>query len=174
MLDVMSHVLARCNGTEIVDHDGERWIVQKRSPPHLASAALALLAFIMIVNGLVQAVMGGRPLWHNAVAAGILLTVGLVCVWIRRALLRLAAQWATQEVGPSWILADGKLLDGKRRELAALGDLRCKKVFQVFSSSKALALVWPSGNTVIARGNPFGDSVHGCEQVLQSLGITAA
>lgn len=171
----MSDILARCNGTEIVDRNDEIWIVQKRSPPHVLSWIFGLVAFIAIVNALVQGFMGATQRSSEpAVAAGILLVLGVVCVGILVALRRAGARWAEEPVAPSLIIAGGTLLDDHRRPLAALADVRYELIWQLFSSSRALALVWPSGDAIIARGNPFGDSVAGCKNALRSRGITAA
>jgi hypothetical protein len=168
----MTNVLARCNGAEFVDHDGELWIVQKRSPPHITSAVLAATAFILIVNGVVQAIMiVNGDLWEHAISAGIALGIGAIFVRILIGVRRSAAQY-TEEPRPSLIIAGGKLLDRERRELALLAHVRFEKVWQATSSSRALALVWGPHRMIIARGNPFGDSVDGCVHVLRSHGIS--
>jgi len=168
----MEHVLARCNGTEIVDHDGELWIVEKPAPPHTATAVLLTLAFIAFVNGLAQTVLAiSRRDVTNAIAAAITVLLGTVFVLVLNAVRRGAAVRSAEEPGPSMIIAGGKLLDARRRELANLTDVRLDRVFLVFARSRALAVVWPQGKRIIARGHAFGDTIDGCEHVLRSHGI---
>jgi hypothetical protein len=172
----MGNVVSRCNGAELVDQGGELWIIAKRSPPHVASYLLGLIAVILLVNGIVQAVggAGGNP--RLSVGAGaIMFAFGTVFAFALVALRRHAARLAAAEdPGPLLILAGGRLLDGNRRDLVALGEVRYRKVMQLASSSRALALEWPTGEIIIARGNPFGDSIRGFVHALRSHGIAKA
>ena len=174
----MGNVLARCNGVELVDRDEELWIVQRRSPLgffvlHFATWMLGLAAAILLINGATQAAgAAGAARWASVGAAVVMLAVGIAIACGLVALRRRAARRAaTCDAGPDFILAGGRLLDGDRRDLADLGDVRCRKVWQLASSSCALALEWPTGSAIIARGYPLADSVHTCASVLRDRGI---
>jgi hypothetical protein len=172
----MGNVVSRCNGAELVDQGGELWIIAKRSPPHVASYLLGMIAVILLINGIVQAAggAGGDPRF-NLGAGAILLALGTLFVFALVALRRHAARLAaTEDPDPLLILAGGRLLDGNRRDLVALGEVRYRKVMQFGSSSRALALEWPTDKIIIARGNPFGDSIRGFVHVLRSHGIAKA
>src|ERR1044071_4155284 len=105
----MGNVVSRCNGAELVDQGGELWIIAKRSPPHVASYLLGLIAVILLVNGIVQAVggAGGNP--RLSVGAGaIMFAFGTVFAFALVALRRHAARLAAAEdPGPLLILAGG-------------------------------------------------------------------
>jgi hypothetical protein len=55
--------------------------------------------------------------------------------------------------------------------LAPLAHVSVGRTFQLGSSSRALSVAWQGGSTVIARGNPFGDSVDAVEDALRARGI---
>ncbi|MBZ0232410.1 MAG: hypothetical protein K8M05_08660 [Deltaproteobacteria bacterium] len=73
-----------------------------------------------------------------------------------------------------WLVFDrgaGALLDGNGATVAPLERITLEQVWQAGSSSKALAVRHPDGRVVIARGNPFGDSIDAVEHALrQRLG----
>jgi hypothetical protein len=168
----MSRVVARCNGTEIVDRGDEAWITLKDVPSPAWTMVAGLLACVTLVNGTLQgiyaAVKGGN---QHAVAAVVLLGLGLAFVKAGISLQR-AATRAEEAPGKPWLIfADGLLLDAERRELAPIASVRLSRTFQLTSSSRSLTLVWPSGSLVIARGNPFGDSIDDCAAALESLGL---
>jgi hypothetical protein len=104
----------------------------------------------------------------------LLLCAGAACAYGVVAVRRRLANPAPNDPGPALIIAGGRLLDAERRDLAALAVDRYRKVGQIASSARALALEWPGGKTVIARGNPFRDSIAGCVRVLKQRGIAKA
>jgi hypothetical protein len=183
---VMRNVLACCNSTEIVEDRGELWIIKKRPQGGSSSSGLpslipGLLAGIVLINGLVQAI-GSFAAWaagpsetasrFSPIAAAILLLLGAILGYVALAMRRPTAGGVDAELQSAmFILASGRLLDGKRRDLAAVAEVRYRKVGQLTSSSPALALRWPTGERVIARGSPFGDSVDGLIHVLQRHGV---
>jgi hypothetical protein len=158
----MSRVVARCNGTEIVDRGDEAWVTLKDLPSPVWTMVAGLLACIYAL------VKGGN---QHALAAVVLLGLGLAFVKAGISLQR-AATKAEAAPGKPWLIfADGLLLDAERRELAPLASVRFSRTFQLTSSSRSLTLVWPSGSLVVARGNPFGDSIDDCVAALESLGL---
>jgi hypothetical protein len=89
--------------------------------------------------------------------------------------LRRARNQAEEAPGKPWLIfADGALLDAERRELSPLESLRFSRSFQLASSSRALTLTWPTGSLIIARGDPFGDSIDDFVAALESLGLRSA
>jgi len=166
-------VVARCNGTELDRRDGELWIVERPSPPHTAVFVLGLLTAIVLVNAVLQAVFAVRGGSTHAIAAALLATLGGAFAWLTVIVVRAGRRRAAAEPRPLLIvdLAGKRLLDAARRELAPLPAVRVERVFQATSSARALALRWPQGSRVIARGNPFGDSIDDCESVLRAQGL---
>jgi hypothetical protein len=141
--------------------------------PHVTSVVLGMLAAILLINGIVQASggAGGAPRTSLA-TGGVMFVVGVALVYALIALRRSAARKsAADNPAPRFILSGGRLLDGDRRDLAALSDVRTCKVLQATSSSRALVLQWPGGKSVVARGIPFGDSVHDCEHILRVYSV---
>lgn len=168
----MSRVLARCNGTDIVDRGDEVWIVVRDLPSPVWSMVAALLACVTFVNGSLQgiyaAVRGGN---QHAIAAVVLAGLGVAFTKAGIGLSRAAAKAAAEPGKPFLIFADGWLLDADRRELAPLESVRFTRTFQLASSSRALNLTWSGGSRVIARGSPFSDSIADCAAALESLGL---
>ncbi|HEY6080228.1 MAG TPA: hypothetical protein VIW29_15550 [Polyangiaceae bacterium] len=168
----MSRIVAQCNGTEIIDRGDEAWIVMKELPSPVWTIVAALLACVTFVNGTLQgiyaAVRGGN---QHVIAAVVLLGLGFAFMKAGIGLRRAATKAAEAPGKPSLIFADGLLLDGERRELAPIESVRLSRSFQVTSSSRALTLKWPSGSLVVARGNPFGDSIDDCVSALELLGL---
>jgi hypothetical protein len=171
----MSRVVARCNGVEILDRGDEAWIVRKELPLAAWTMVAGLLACVTLVNGTLQGiyawVRGGR---EHALAAFVLLGLGAAFVRVGMGASR-ARTKAEEAPGKTFlIVTEGRLFDAERRELAALESVRLTRTFQLGSSSRALTLVWPQGTLIIARGDPFGDSVDECEAALESLGMRRA
>jgi hypothetical protein len=168
----MSRIVARCNGTEVVDRGDEAWIVLKDLPSPVWVMVAALLACVTLVNGTLQgiyaAVRGGS---EHGIAAAVLLGLGVAFVRAAIGLRRTAAEVEEAPGKPWLIIADGYLLDAERRELAPLESVRQSRTFQLTSSSKSLSLSWPSGSLIVARGHPFGDSIDDCAAALESLGV---
>lgn len=171
----MNRTIARCNDTEIVQRGDEAWIVHKDLPSPVWRMIAALLACITLVNGTLQGIYAvARGGSQHAVASVVLLGLGLAFVKVGIGLRRAASE-AEDAPGKPWlIIADGRLLDAERRELASLESVRLARSFQLTSSSKALTLTWPTGSLVIARGNPFGDSIDDCVAALEALGVPSS
>jgi len=168
----MNRIVARCNGTEIVDRGDEAWIVKRELPSLVWTMVAGLLACVTLVNGTLQgiyAIMRGGS--QHAVASVVLFGLGYAFIRVGISLRR-AATKAEEAPGKPWLIfADGLLLDAERRELAPLESVRYTRTFQITSSSRSLTLTWPTGSAVIARGNPFGDSIDDFTAALESLGL---
>ena len=168
----MKQVVARCNGTEIVDRGDEVWIVMKDLPSPVWPLIAGLLACITLINGTLQAVYAGvKHVWQQGLLALVLLTFGAVFIKVGIALRRAATKAEEAPAQPVLILEGGHLLDAQRRELAPLEAVTLSYVLQLTSSSKALTLTWPTGSLVVARGNPFGDPVDDCAAALEARGM---
>jgi hypothetical protein len=171
----MNHVVARCNGTEIVDRGNEAWVTMKEVPSPAWTMVAGLLASVTVINGALQgiyaAVKGGV---QHGFAAVVLLGLGMAFVKAGLSLRRAATEAAEARGQRVLVFANGMLLDGEQRELCSLEDVKLTYELQLASSSKALTLRWPSGSLVIARGSPFGDPVDECVAALEALGLKLA
>jgi hypothetical protein len=171
----MSRIVARCNGLEIVDRGDEAWVVTKDVPSPVWLMVAALLACVTLGNGTLQVMYGfaKSDRQHGFLGVGLLL-LGFVFVRLGMRFNR-ARNEAQEAPGKPWLIfAEGALRDAERRELAPLESIRWARTFQLASSSRALTLTWPAGSLVLARGNPFGDSVDEFVDALESLGVRSA
>jgi hypothetical protein len=66
-------------------------------------------------------------------------------------------------------LGVGTLVDGDGAVIAPLDEIGVERAWQAGSSSKALVVRHRGGRIVVARGNPFGDSVDAFEQALRAI-----
>lgn len=161
-------VVASCNEQVLCERGHELLIARRRGGVSATVLfVLGLLAFLFGVNGLVQlvAAIGGGAPWQlplALLAATALFAVGLVAA-VRK---RRRDAGAPPEPELVFDRQRGVLCDVHGRVLAPLAQVRFERQFQLGSSSRALACLWPGGSQVIARGNPFGESVDGIEDVL--------
>ena len=165
-------VIARCNGTVLVEHGRHIGVVaQGKSWLGTSVFVLALLTLIAVVNGVVQLLL--QP------GVGAVILVGALAPgWFALRLLRLRkAQRAAPAAEVPWLIFDleGRVLrDHAQTVLAPLDQVVVKQALQLASSSSALRVELPSGAIVIARGSPFGDSVDGMLEALRIRGIKTA
>ena len=164
-------VIATAAGYAIVE-DGVRLHFVNLGGGASASAmfVFGLLAFIALANSVVQMALGrvlfGVVLTLVAVAFGVALQA--VRKWTRARRARGPAhlpRLATLDLGTM------ELLDAAGRPLAALSKVRFQRVFQVGSSSRALAACWDTGRVVVARGTPFAGDVSPLEDCLRARGL---
>jgi hypothetical protein len=168
-------VLARCNGTEIVDRGSETWITLKHVPSPVWLFVAALLACITLINGTLQAIFAFTPSGpKHGIFAVVLLGIGFAFIRVGISLRRARNKAEEAPGAPLFILADGALLSAERELLAPIESVRLARTLQVASSSKALTLSWPGGSAVIASGNPFGDSIDECVEAMQRIGLRVA
>jgi hypothetical protein len=159
--------LARCEGIALLDRGDELWLVRMSSPSPIPIFFLAIIGLIALASGVTQLSIGAPDAAAGALAtAAASLAVGLALVQRRR---RHRRRPITPSA-PMFIFAGGTLLDGKRCALAPLGEVRLTHGWQHTSSRASLVMSWPTGQAVISRGSPFGDSVEAIERALRSLG----
>jgi hypothetical protein len=160
--------LARCNGMVLVQHGSTLGVVERGGGwVPTAGFVAVLLAGILAVNAVVMLARGlwvvGLPLLAAGGAAG---AAAVVLGHRRRRLAADAppAPWLVFDLGARVVR------DGRGAVVGSLDGLRLARVFQVGSSSKALAVYCPA-KIVIARGNPFGDDVGEVEAALRRHGV---
>jgi hypothetical protein len=168
-------MVARCNEMVLLE-DGPRLIIAERETVSATLLfVLGLVSFILGANAVVWLVVGlrgGGTLILGACMAGGALVVGLgLRLALRRRRQAAAAPPVTMLVLDR---ASGTLTDAGGRPLAALAQVGFATQLQLGSSSRALACRWPGGSTVIARGNPFGDSVDDFVDALAKAGFRTA
>jgi hypothetical protein len=168
---LMDPVIASCN-EQVLCRRGDALVLARRPPAPGPTWVFvsALLALILGVNGVVQAVLaatgGGHP-----VAAAVLLGLAAAAGAGLRAVLAARRRAAARPPVPELVFDPGAgvLRDANGRVIAALADVRLERRMQLASSSRALACAWPSGSRVIARGNPFGEGVDAIADALAPL-----
>ena len=162
------HAIADNGRFILADADGRLLFIERRG---LIPAWL-----IFAVNGCLLAGLGllggdGRlpaGLGMIAAAAG----SGWTCVTlIRRRSARNETALDPAEAIVVLDLAAGVLRDAAGEELAPLGQVRFVRRFQATSSSRALHVVWPRGEQVVYRGDPFSGSVEDAVGALERRGV---
>jgi hypothetical protein len=134
------------------------------------AALVALLASTAgVVIGATASITGG----------GIVLAVGIAAVLLFRQLGKVRARKASRAPMelPRYVTIDcaaQEVRDHQGELLGPLAAARLEMVFQVTSSSKALALTLPGTKIVIARGSPFAGDVDRVADVLVQHGVRAA
>lgn len=171
----MPNVLATCNEALLLQ-DGDNLVLARRRELSVTFVfVLGLAAALTGFNALFQLLMaatrsGSWPLALGLAGLSAVLVVALVAV--------LRARRRAKGQGPHYELvldrARGVLLDGAGQVLAPLGGVSFQRQWQVGSSSRALACRWAGGSRVVARGNPFGESVDGIADVLARAGLPVA
>lgn len=156
-------IVARCNGTLLVE-DGDRLGVAEQGGGwiNVAVFVTGLLTVILLVNGVVMLSIVGLA---GAVLVGGSLVLGAALV----GLLRLRRRRRAAPPPAPWLVFDRgarAVIDSNGSQLASFDRVTIERAWQAGSSSKALVLRHPGGRIVIARGNPFGDSVDAFEHVL--------
>jgi hypothetical protein len=165
------HTIATCNGYEVIE-DGPRlyFIDRATNGFTIALFVLGLITLIAGLNGVVWAV--SRQLLLSAILLGVAGVFGSIFVLVLRARRRRASR-AWNELGALAFIdrQTGVAHDGGGQAVAPLGHVTFAPVFQLGSSSKALALKHPGGSIVIARGSPFGGSIDHFTDVLRARGL---
>lgn len=162
--------IARCNGVVLVEsgqvvrliEEGGRWIPTARY-------VAALVALIVGVNGIANPAL---PFAARLVMVAIGVLSGAVAVWLHR---QRKAPADGPQGGVTIAIFDfgaGLLRDPSGQVMAPLSDVRLSRTWQLTSSARALSMSHPSfGRVVLARGNPFGDSVSEIEDALVARGL---
>lgn len=155
--------VARCNGTVLVSDGDTVGLVE------VGGGWINTAFFVTLLIALCMLGTGGALFTVDVTAAATVLAFGIVMVAVSTALLRKKRRIAAAGLPAPWLVFDRtqgivRTPDGAR--MCALAEVRIERVFQVGSSSKALAIFIPN-ELVIARGTPFGDSVDAVEQSLR-------
>ncbi len=166
-----STVIATCN-EQVLCRRGDALVLARRpsAPGPTWVFVAALLAGIAGVNGVIQSVLAATGDGHPLAAAVLLGLAALAGLALGR-VLAVRRRAAAGPPVPELVFDPGAgvLRDADGRVIAALADVRLERRMQLGSSSRALACAWPSGSRVIARGNPFGESVDTIAETLAPL-----
>jgi hypothetical protein len=162
-------VIARCNETALVEDGARVGVVQQEgSWLNTTFFVVVLLESFVLVGGVALVTV-------EVVAGVVLLVIGSLGAWAagvlwkrKRALANSPAQGAPSLV---FDFQAHVLRDGSGTVLAPLQSVRIYRASQMTSSSRALCVSWASGSVLIARGNPFGDSVGAMEDALRLRGV---
>lgn len=153
--------------------DGPRiYFIDRGTGPHLIGLfVVGLIAFITGANALVMLAV-------NIVVAAVMLVVAIVSGGVFMAVWKARRKRMTMPWNQAGLLAyvdrqTGLAHDASGRPLAQLAQVSFAPEFQLTSSSKSLALRHPGGTIVIARGSPFGGSIHDFTDQLRARGFAA-
>jgi len=165
--------IATCGGYEMVEVGPRIYFIDRGTGAHaIALFVLGLLVGLTGINGVVQLSLG------NVIAGLIIGGVGglfaAVFVLVLRARRRrLALRW-DQHAPLAFIdRQTGSAHDGAGQPIAPLAQVAFAPVFQIASSSQALAMKLPGGEIVIARGSPFSGSIDDFTDALRARGLRA-
>jgi len=167
--------IATCGGYEMVE-DGPRIYFIDRGTNGYAVAlfVLGLITVIGGVNAVVQLASGRRHFLAGLILLGVASVFAAVFMLVLRARKRrLALRW--NEHAPLAFIdrQTGAAHDADGHPVAPLAQVAFRPVFQLGSSSKALALHHPNGSIVVARGSPFAGSVDDFVDALRARGLAA-
>lgn len=171
--------LAESSGTVIYDRGNKLYITKK--PAQWTSTLLfvtGLLAFLFIVNGILQFFLFKNP--HGSVSlVGITLTIsGIVFVAIFWSILRYRKkinELPFNELKKICVVdfTNNNLLDADENILSSLDNVKLDRKMQLGSSSPALIFKWNKNKLVIVKGSPFSGGVTAVEVALMSKGINS-
>ena len=152
-------VAASCNGTLLVETDGKLGVVEQGGSWVVTALFVAgLLTLITLSSGVGLLFTG----YIGGVAP---LGVTLITGWITVLLFRRRERDRAMTTFPApWLVFDvpaGVVRDAAGAVIGKLDEIKIVKEGQVTSSSSMLVAYCPA-RFVLARGNPFGDSVEDC------------
>jgi hypothetical protein len=163
-------VIAESAGVVLVENGPLIYFVDRRTGGlSIAVFVIALVAVIAGVNGGVL-LAGGHA--AGAVVLGVAVLAVAVLVLVLRSLRRQRGR--SLEHLPRTLIIDrdaGVVLRGDGRTLAQLDAVRFVSVFQLGSSSRALACEHPGGRVVVCRGSPFSGSIGPHLEALRGRGL---
>ena len=161
----MTTELARCNGTLLVADGDVVGLVER-------GGWLGTAVFVSVLVASIAGIGGGvLVVTVNALAGLVVLAIAAVGTAIAVALIRAKRRRATAPLSAPWLVFDraaGVVRNGAGAKLCGLAEIKIERVFQVGSSSKALAVFCPR-KIVVARGTPFGDEVDSIELALRRV-----
>lgn len=163
--------IATCGGYEMVEDGPRIYFIDRATNGHaVALFVLGLIAVIGGVNGVVWA--ASRQLLLAAILLGVAAVfAGIFALVLRARRRRAALPWHELPRLASIDRQTGAAHDDQGRAIAPLQQVVFAPVFQIGSSSKALALRHPGGSIVIARGSPFSGSIHDFIDALRVRGL---
>ena len=137
----------------------------------------ALIGAITSMNAIIVPIFiyneGDNPLLPGTIILG-----GALLIWYFFSLVRKAIKRRhCKPIGECDVLViidlkKNSLCDANERQLASLQQVYLQKKFQFSSSDPAYALVWPTGEKIIVRGNVFAGGVANVVNALQGYGIS--
>ncbi len=166
--------LAASSGTVIYE-DGNKLHISKR-PANWTSTFLfvtGLLAFILLVNGVLQLTVfkeqlnGSSTIGMALIGIGALVIILFWRVWAYRKKARAIPPHQLENIA-ILDLGNNTLLDGQQNILTPLNQAYLIRKMQITSSSPELILYWNGGSLSIVKGNPFSGGVAAIEKVLST------
>lgn len=159
-------ILARCNGTVLVEV-GTRVGVTEQSGGWLGTAIfIAALAATICIGGGV-----GLAVTTSAMAGIAIAGLGFGALASTMLLVRARRASRAQALPAPWLVFDRAtrvVSDRTGAALCSFDECRIERVFQLASSSRALAVYCPE-KLVVARGTPFGDDVDSLMAALEHV-----
>jgi len=162
-------VVATCNGALLVETDGKLGVVER------GGGWVGTALFVAGLLTLIAFSSGIGLLATGYIVAGITpLGMGVLAGWITVLLFRRRQRDKAMTTLPApWLVFDvpaGVVRNAAGAEIGKLDQVKVVKEGQVTSSSSMLVAYCPA-KIVLARGNPFGDSIDGFKNALKSRGI---
>jgi hypothetical protein len=169
--------LAESSG--IVIHEaGNKLYISKR-PANWTSTFLfvtGLLAFILLVNGVLQLVVFKNQVTGSSKIGIILILIAvffIILFWrvqVYQKKVRAIPLHELKNIG-IFDFESNNLLDGQQNILTPINQAYLMRKMQLSSSSPELIVHWSGGSLSIVRGNPFSGGIAGIEKLLLSKGI---
>jgi len=164
--------LAQASGCVIFEESNKIYVVeQSRKWIATFRYVLILVTFIIGANGIYSLISGwmnhrSLPLF-GIIFASVALFLGFILFLIHRMKVK-ADNLSPDELNVFCILDTdrGNLLGPQNTFLAPLSAVSFTKIFSFTSSSPDLALSWPGGKIVIAKGNFFAGGIRPIVDVL--------
>lgn len=171
--------LAESSGTVIYDIGNKLYITKK--PAQWTSTFLfvtGLLAFVFIVNGILQLLLFKNPHGPFSVAGVLLIALGVVFIVLFWSVLRYRKKINKipfDELTKICVIdfTNNNLLDAEENILSSLDNVKIDRKMQFASSSPALIFKWNKNKLVVVKGSPFSGGVTAVERALISKGINS-
>jgi hypothetical protein len=168
--------LAASSGTVIYEAGNKLYICKR--PATWTSVFLfvtGLLAFILLVNGVLQLVVFKDQAGSSKIGIILILIAVFFTIvfWRVRVYQKKVSAIPLHELKITGIFdfESNNLLDGEQNILTPIDQVWLLRKMQVGSSSPELLIRWNGGSLSIVKGNPFSGGIAGIEKVLLSRGI---
>mgnify|MGYP001327182821 CR=1 FL=1 len=167
------------NGRFVLAEDGPRLLFLGRRGliPVVLVFVTGLLTVILGVNAALLIGLGmGQDDGRVPVGAGLLVAATLLG-WACVALVRRRRARREQPLDPATAIVvldreAGVLRDSVGQVLAPLAQVKLMRRMQLASSARALHVVWPHGDRVVYRGDPFAGAIDEPIDQIRQRGIT--